>query len=363
MVAVTTIRADLIEGSLFDKTLTTVCLSPDKFEKDFCIFGRMDHSPDLNAMALFARVLQHGSFSEASRRLRVPVSSISRKISDLERQLGVRLLERTTRAVKPTEAGNELLPSCQEILEALDGAVATVQNRQTEVMGTLRLATPPSLSDLLVVPLIHGFLQRYPKVSAKVLVTDRHLEMVEDEVDISLRVGRQADSSLISRPLLRYRHILVAAPSYIARAGAPSHPTELSHHRLIGFSKWFSDVNWRLSKGRDTERVPLRGGLSINDYAGVIRAAVGAMGIAEIPSIMCRNELQQSLLVPVMPDWQFEEVNLSAYYLSRRHPSRVVELFLAHCSANAESCIASPTESGSSTRERKSRKAPARRRE
>jgi DNA-binding transcriptional LysR family regulator len=166
--------------------------------------------------------------------------------------------------------------------------------------------------------------------------------MVEDEVDISLRVGRQADSNLISRPLLRYRHILVAAPSYMASAGDLSHPTDLKRHRLIGFSKWFSNVSWRLSKGRDTESIPFKSGLGINDYAGVIRAAIDGMGIAEMPSIICRRQLHQGLLVPVIPDWQFEEVDLSAYYLSRRHPSRLVELFLAHCSASAESCLALP---------------------
>jgi DNA-binding transcriptional LysR family regulator len=335
----------------------------DKFGKDHCIIGKMNPSPDLNAMALFAGVLQHGSFSEASRRLGVPVSSVSRKISDLERHLGVRLLERTTRAVKATEAGNDLLPSCQDILEALAGALTTMQNRKTEVAGTLRLATPPSLSDILVVPLIHGFLQQYPKVSAKVLVTDRHLEMVEDEVDISLRVGRQTDRSLVSRLLLRYRHILVAAPSYLERAGDPSHPTDLRHHRLLGFSKWFSEVSWRLSNGAHTERVSLRGGLTINDYAGVIRAAVAAMGIAEMPCILCQRELQQSLLVPVIPEWQFEEVDLSAYILSRRHPSRIVELFLAHCSANAENCLAVSSDLGPKPREpSRSEKAPVRRR-
>jgi len=104
-------------------------------------------------------------------------------------------------------------------------------------------------------------------------------------------------------------------------------------------------VNWKLSKGRDTESIPFRRGLSINDYAGVIRAAVEAMGIAEIPSIMCRNELQQGLLVPVMPDWQFEEVTLSAYYLSRHHRSHLVALFLDHCSAHTESCLASHAQS------------------
>jgi DNA-binding transcriptional LysR family regulator len=301
----------------------------------------MKPSLDLNAMALFARVVQHRSFSEAARRLGIPVSSVSRKISDLERQLGVRLLERTTRTVKATEAGNHLLPSCQEILDALDGALAVAQNRKTEVAGTLRLATPPSI-DALVIPLIHGFLKQYPKASVKVLVTDRHLEMVEDEVDISLRVGRQADSSLLSRPLLRYRHILVAAPSYLAQTDAPSHPTHLKHHRLIGFSKWFADVTWKLSKDTRTECVPFHTGLAINDYAGVIRAAVAAMGIAEMPSILCGQELQQDLLIPVMPDWRFEEVTLSAYYLSRRHPSRIVELFLDHCSAHAKDCLALP---------------------
>jgi DNA-binding transcriptional LysR family regulator len=311
----------------------------------------MSPSPNLDAMALFARVVRHGSFSEASRRTGVPVSTLSRKIRDLERNLGVRLLERTTKAVRATDAGKDLLPSCEAILDALDDALAALQQRRTEVEGTLRVATPPSLSDLLVVPLIHGFLRQYPKVSAKVLVTDRHLDMVKDEVEISLRVGRQADSSLIARPLLRYRHILVAAPSYVSRAGKPSRPADLRHHRLIGFSNWFVDATWKLSNGTKTARVSLAGGLAINDYAGVIRAAVEGLGIAEMPSILCLRELQQRLLMPVMPEWPFEEVDLAAYYLSRRHPSRLLELFLAHCSANAESCLAMSRESGADNRE------------
>jgi len=299
----------------------------------------MESHPDLNAMALFARVLQHGSFSEASRRLGVPVSSVSRKISMLERELGVRLLERTTRTVKPTEPGREFLPHCQEILDALDGARAALKKRQTEVAGTLRLAAPPSLSDLLVVPLVRAFLQRHPNVSVKVLVSDRHLDLVDDEVDLSLRVGRQAESSLIFRRLIRYRHILVAAPSYVAKAERLTHPTDLKHHRLLGFSKWFGDVSWKQSDGNATERIPLKLWLGINDYAGVIRATVSGMGIAEVPSILCRRELHHGLLVPVMRKWQFEEEDLSAFYLTRRHPSRVVELFLDHCSDNVEKVL------------------------
>lgn len=296
----------------------------------------MDRTPDLNAMVLFARVLQHGSFSEAARRTGTPLSTLSRKVSALERQLGVRLLERTTRAVSPTDSGREYFPFCEQIVDAFDGAHAALRHRQVEVTGTLRLAAPPSLSDVLLVPLVEGFLRRYPKVAVKVLVTDRHLDLVQDEIDISLRVGPQPASSLIVRRLLRYRHILVAAPAYLAHAEALDEPQDLRRHRLLGFAKWFDEMTWTLSNGSRTERVPAALSLGINDYAGVVRAAVDGMGVAEMPSIVCQAELLQGHLVPVLVDWRFEEVDLSAYYLSRRHPSRIVELFLGHCVAHAK---------------------------
>lgn len=295
----------------------------------------MNQAPDLNAMVLFARVLQYGSFSEAARRAGVPVSTVSRKISTLERQLGVRLLERTTRAVRPTETGREYLLHCEQIVDALDSAQEALQKRQAEVTGTLRLAAPPSLSEILIVPLLDGFLRSHPKVAVKVLITDQHLDLVQEEVDISLRVGPQPESSLRFRPLMRYRHLLVAAPSYLAEADDLDKPADLSRHRLLGFTKWFDEVGWKLSNGTVTERVPVKLLLGINDYAGVIRAAVSGMGVAEIPAFLCQRELDQGLLVPVMPEWQFEEVGLSAYYLTRRHPSRMVELFLDDCTANA----------------------------
>lgn len=302
----------------------------------------MDQTPDLNAMVLFARVLQHGSFSEAARRTGTPVSTLSRKVSALEHQLGVRLLERTTRAVSPTDSGRECFQYCERIVDALDSAQATLKRRQVEVSGTLRLAAPPSLSDVLVIPLVEGFLLQYPKVAVKVLVTDRHLDLVQDEVDISLRVGPQPASSLVFRRLLRYRHILVAAPTYLAGAEVLETPAHLSLHRLLGFTTWFDEPTWALSNGSRTERVPAKLWVGVNDYAGVIRAAVAGMGVGEVPSIVCQRELSGGDLVPVLVDWRFEEVDLSAYYLTRRHPSRVVELFLEHCVENAEKVARSP---------------------
>lgn len=296
----------------------------------------MRRTPDLNAAVLFARVLQHGSFSEAARRTGTPVSTLSRKVSALERQLGVRLLDRTTRAVKPTDSGREYFLYCEQVVDALDGAHAALKKRQVKVSGTLRLAAPPSLSDVLVIPLVEGFLRRYPDVEVKVLVTDRHLDLVQDEVDVSLRVGPQPTSSLVFRRLLRYRHILAAAPAYLAGADSLKRPADLARHRLLGFTKWFDETTWTLSNGSRTERVPAKLSVGINDYSGVIRAAVGGMGVAEMPFIVCQRELARGHLVPVLTDWYFEDVDLSAYYLTRRHPSRIVELFLQHCVEHAE---------------------------
>ena len=303
----------------------------------------MSSRPNLAGMALFARVVQHGGFSEAARRVGIPVSTLSRKISALETSLGVRLLERTTRAVSPTDAGREFLPYCQELLEAASGGQAALERRQQDVTGTLRLAAPPSLSDVLLVPLVDGFLRRHPRASVKVVVTDRHLDLVEDEVDVSLRVGRQTESSLIVRTLTRYRHVLIAAPSYLASAGRLARPSDLRRHSVLGFSKWFGDLNWKLSKEGETESLRLRPWLALNDYAGVIRAAVDGMGVAEAPSIICQQELRRGSLIVPLPAWQFEEVDLSAYSLTRRHRSRVVELFLDHCVANIAGILESET--------------------
>lgn len=320
----------------------------------------MSRHPHLSAMALFARIVQHGGFSETARRADIPVSTLSRKISALEASLGVRLLERTTRAVNPTDAGREFLPYCVALLEAANAGQAALERRQEDVTGTLRLAAPPSLSEVLLVPLVDGFLKRHPAAAVKVLVTDRHLDLVEDEVDVSLRVGRQADSSLIVRTLTRYRHVLIAAPSYLATAGRLAHPADLRRHRILGFSKWFGDLNWSLSREGQAESLRLRPAFALNDYAGVIKAAVDGMGVAEAPSIICQNELRRGSLIVPLPAWQFEEVDLSAYYLTRRHRSRIVELFLDYCVDNVSRILQPGTTAGVLRRPPRKNRRPSR---
>ena len=296
---------------------------------------------DLNAMALFALVAEHKSFSEASRRAGVPVSTVSRKVAKLERDLGVRLLERSTRRLRLTEIGEEFYRYCARAMEELDAAALMIGERQAEVSGLLRLSVPPSLERCLIVPLIGGFQARYPKARLRIWVTHRKLNLIEDGVDLAFRVDELRDEGLISRRLLTYRHCLLAAPGYLAKADGPRDPDDLDDHRLIAFADWFAEARWRFLKNGRRKAHTVQSTLSVNDYNAVAAAAEAGLGIAELPSFMAGPALEAGRLVEVLPDWAFTpfsapEVVLSAVYPSNRNLSRLVRLFLDHCVENIE---------------------------
>ena len=286
---------------------------------------------DKNAMALYVKVVENNSFSRAAEREGMPVSTVSRKISELEKALGVRLLERSTRRLRMTEIGQEYYELCRRGLEEFETANLMVSDQQAEVSGRLRLSVPPSLSDVVIIPLIEGFQALYPNAIVNCLVTDRHVNHIEDGIDISLRVGDLKDSSLVARRLLRYRSMLVASPGYLERAGSPSHPNQLPLHALIAFSRWEPAVSWVLEFDGKTHKVKVQPRIAINDYAGVQSAVINGLGISELPSIICGPGLQDGRLVEVMPQWQFSPVTLSAVYPSNRNLSRLVRLFKDFC--------------------------------
>ncbi len=286
---------------------------------------------DRNAMALFVKVVENHSFSKTAQRENVPVSTVSRKISELEKTLGVRLLERSTRQLRVTEMGQAYYERCRRGVEEFEAANLLINDRQSEVSGTLRLSVPPNLSGVLVVPLVTGFQALYPNVVVRVLVTDRYVHLIEDGIDLALRVGELDDSNLVARRLLRYRHLLVASPNYLKKTGHPQHPQELYDHPLIAFSLWFEETAWSLSNGKKREKVLVKSRLSINDFNGVQQAVLDGLGIGELPSILCGKLLETGQLVEVMSDWHFESVSLSAVYSTRVNLARVVCLFKDFC--------------------------------
>ncbi len=287
--------------------------------------------PDLNAIALFVRVIEYKSFTETSRQLGVPISTISRKVSELEKSLGMRLIERSTRKLRLTEIGQEYFQHCRRGLEELNAGELVINNKQTEVAGTLRLSIPPNIANILVTPLICGYQQKYPKTKIKVLVTEREVDLIEDGVDIALRVGELEDSTLIARRLLSYRHLLVATPQYLKQHDKLHHPDELTYHRLLTFDGWQGQTLWEFFNKKKNCKIIVESALSINEMSGLQYAAENHQGIANLPAILCAQTLKKGTLVEVMPNWQFAPTILSAIYPSNRNTSRLVKLFTEYC--------------------------------
>lgn len=282
---------------------------------------------DLNALIVFAKVSETQSFSEAARRLNMPISTVSRKVADLEDQLGVRLLERSTRSLRLTDVGAEVLSEAQRSAEVSEAVESIVSNQLTEVKGLLRLSAPPSIADSLLAPIITAFQASYPGVRVHVLVTDRYVDHVAEGVDLAFRVGDLKDSALVARPILTYRRRLVASLSYLARHPSPECPMDLISHRLLAFSNSTGEHRWTFCKDEASETICFQPHLAMNDYAGLATALASGSGIGDLPPIVRPDFFRSGKLVEVMPDWTLRAEPLSLVHLGNRHIPRPVRLF------------------------------------
>ena len=284
---------------------------------------------DLNALVIFAKVVEAKSFSEAARRLRMPVSTVSRRVAELEDQLGVRLLDRSTRALRLTDIGSEVLEHAQRGAEASEAVENIVSNQQSNLTGTLRLSAPPNISETLLTPLVTAFQASYPNVRVHILIAERYVDHIADGVDIVFRLGALKDSSLVARRILTYRHQLVASPDYLNNCKQPEMPQDLLGHRLIAFSYWRPESRWTFVhvNGKDEETLIFHPHLSMNDFAGLTSALLAAGGIGDLPPIVQPELMRNGRLVEVMPQWRFRTQDLSLVHLGTRNVPRPVRLF------------------------------------
>jgi DNA-binding transcriptional LysR family regulator len=298
-----------------------------KDENDIPAFGIM--MPDLNSLKIFAQIVEANSFSEAARRLKMPLSTVSRRIAEFEGQLGIRLLERSTRNLRLTDAGSEVLEHARQAVELSDAIDNVISNHLSNVSGTLRLSAPPSISDSLIAPLVGAFQASYPAVRVQVFITDRIVDQISEGVDVAFRVGPLKDSTLVARRLLTYRHQVVASPAYLKNCKAPRMPRDLLNHRLLAFSFWKPDYSWNFthSNGKDTETIAFEPFLAMNDYAGLATALLAGAGIGELPPIVQPELLREGLLVEVMPAWHLGRYDLSLVHLGNRFIPRPVRAF------------------------------------
>lgn len=284
---------------------------------------------DLNSLAMFAKVAEASSFSEAARRLNLPVSTVSRWIAELEDELGVRLLERSTRKLRLTELGTEVLEHAARSAELSEAVESIVSNRLSDVSGSLRLSAPPSVSDTLLTPMVTAFQASYPNVRVQILVTDRFVDHIAEGVDLAFRLGVLRDSSLVAKRILTYRHQLLASPAYLRGREQPKNPQDLLNHRLLAFLHWRPDISWSFihKNGKDKETVSFRPLLAMNDYAGLVPALLDGAGVGELPPVVRPELVRTGKLVEVMTDWRFRTFDLSLVHLGNRHISKPCRLF------------------------------------
>ena len=284
---------------------------------------------DLNSLVIFAQVVEANSFSEAARRLKMPTSTVSRRVAELEDQLGVRLLERSTRSLRLTDVGTEVLEHAQRGAEVSEAVSNIASNHLSKVSGTLRIAAPPSISDSLLAPLVGAFQASYPDVRVQIFITERIVDQIAEGVDVAFRVGELEDSSLIVRRLLTYRHQLVASPDHLKKIEPPKTPKDLLGHRLLAFSFWRPESSWNFThvNGNDKETLTFKPYLSINEYSGLATALLAGVGIGELPPIVQPELLRAGRLVEVMSQWHLPIFNLSLCHLGNRYVPRPVRVF------------------------------------
>jgi DNA-binding transcriptional LysR family regulator len=281
---------------------------------------------DLNAARMFVAVVQAGSLSAAATRLGTPLPTLSRRIRDLERHLSVQLLERSARGTRLTDAGTRLYEHASRGVEALLEAEQAVVSDQARLKGRLRLSFPPTVPpwwDLLA-----AFQRRYPDIQTYVYSTARRLDLIEDGIDVALRVGAVVHEGMVARQVLSIRNILVASPKLVERFGMPDEPGAL--HRFP-CAVWASRVDvparWELG-GHVVEPTAI---LSTNDYHHLCSRALGGDVVTELPPFLAAAPIRERRLVPLLPHYPLPEWSINLLYPPQRYRSTIVRAYLDFC--------------------------------
>jgi DNA-binding transcriptional LysR family regulator len=274
-------------------------------------------------------VVEHRSFTRAARVLGQPKSTVSRKIAELEEQLGVRLLQRTTRAVKATDLGEAYYERCTRIVAEAAEANAAVASAGAAPQGLLRLTAPVTFGATFLGEVVTHFLATYPGASVETVLTDRRVDLVGEGFDLAIRIGsRVQESSFFVRRLGPTRLVLAASPAYLARRGEPRAPGELREHDCLLYGELPQAASWVFAGPEGPVTVPVAGRLVANNAALVRSAALAGLGVARLPFFQAAPEIEAGRLRAVLPTWSPAVASVFAVYPNNRHLSPKVRAFL-----------------------------------
>jgi DNA-binding transcriptional LysR family regulator len=283
---------------------------------------------DLNDIAVFVKVAQFGSFSRAAHSLGMPVSTVSRKVTSLEEQLGVTLLQRTTRKLNLTAQGQAYYSQCSEPLADLVDAELALTQTQRQPEGLLKISVPIILGQEAFYEFVSVFLKMYPRIQIDLFVTNLFLDLIAENIDLGIRFGELKDSSIVAQRLGKSVRYLVAAPEYLEGKALPLKPEDLKSHQCVLLNGRNNETEWHLVKGPKSVSLHVSGPVSSRDFEAVSAFTYRGHGIGLLPSTYCDEQIRRGELIRLLPDWSSPEIFVHAVYPTRRFlPSRL-QVFL-----------------------------------
>jgi DNA-binding transcriptional LysR family regulator len=292
-------------------------------EKKLTVEGDME---TFNAIPVFVVVVEAGGFSAAARKLGLSKSAVSKRITQLENQLGVRLLHRTTRRLSLTEAGERYFEHAYQALASASEAEDAVTQLQTKPKGRLRVSALMAFGRLHIAPLIPEFLQRYPDIKIELILDDRTVDLVEGGFDVAIRGSDRVGSTIIARSLAPLRSILCASPQYIEQHGLPRQPIDLLQHNCLLYS--YSTTEWTFIKEGESQVIEVSGNYQVNNSEALREALLQGLGVARTATFLVGDDLKSGRLVNMLEEYKMPSKTLYALFPERRHLPAKVRVFV-----------------------------------
>ncbi len=285
---------------------------------------------DLNDLYYFSAVVDHGGFAAAERALGIPKSRLSRRISQLENELGVRLLQRSTRRFAVTDVGQSVHRHAQSMLAEAQAAREVVDRLSAEPRGLVRVSVPVGLAQQQMPQLLPEFLARYPQVRVQMHVSNRRVDVINEGFDVAIRVRNKLDDdgSLVMRSFGQIQELLVASPQYLKRAGRPTEPEQLLEHVTLTMNEDEARQRWELQRDGETRRVDLKPRVAGFDFPMLMALAKQGLGITMLPETLCARAVREGELEVVLPEWRLPQGIAHAVFASRRGLLPAVRVFI-----------------------------------
>jgi DNA-binding transcriptional LysR family regulator len=268
-------------------------------------------------MSVLLAVIEEGSLSAGARRLRAPLATVSRKVADLEQHLGTRLLVRTSRRVELTDAGRDYVAASRRILEQVEEAERAAAGEYSEPRGELSVTAPVVFGRRHLLPIAAEFLSEYAKIDLRLFLIDRHVNLLEEHIDVGVRLGHLEDSNLMATRVGQVRRVICASPDYLARRGSPAAPQDLCDHDGITFRGFSTSPEWRYRGDTAALSVEPRTRLAVNSTEAAVDAAVAGLGVARVLSYQIVDELRSGTLVPLLEAFAPEPIPVQLIYAAQ----------------------------------------------